>query len=117
MGIMISTKLHPYLIAISKANSDKERRRLILAADPVVIKSLCEIIKNLNLGNITKEKKVLKKLTPHIPTLLKIDRIKGIKNQRKVLATQKGGSALPFILPIFATIAGGLIRKILNGRK
>ena len=114
---MISTKYHPYLIALCKAPTASERRKLIQAAHPDIIKALCEIVRNLILGNITKEKKILLKFKPHIPTLIKIDRTKGVKKQRKLLSSQSGGSALPFILPVFATIAGGLIQKILNGTK
>lgn len=115
--IMIDKKLYPYLIAISKANTDNERRKLLLAADPKVIRAICEIIHNLIAGNITTNKRVLRKLLPHSPTLLRLQRTKRIDQQRKILSSQKGGSALPLILPVFATIAGGLIDKILNGRK
>ncbi len=110
---MIHRRFFPFLIALSTATSS-ERVKLLKTASPEKIKALSEIIRNLGQGNITTDSRKLKKLKPYFRILNKIDQTRGITKQRRLLANQSGGAALPLLIPLFATLVGGLIQRVLS---
>ena len=111
---MIPEKFHYYLLALAKAHTAEQRRRLIIAADPQIIELICEIAFNLIRGNIEVTEHQMKQLSPHRAILRKLVK-KNISLQRKkhILANQRGGF-LPFLIPIISSLAGGLLGKIFN---
>lgn len=109
---MIPDKYHYYLYALAKAHSIAQRKRLILAADPQIIKLLCEIALNILEGNIKLTPTHINRLKPFRTSIRRLVRQNlKLKEKQKKLSNQKGGF-LPLLIPAIASIAGGLLGSV-----
>lgn len=109
---MIPKKYHYFLYALAKAHSPEQRKRLLAAADPEIIKIIIEIAYNILEGNISLTKSQKRKLYPYRNCFhLLTDKQCSLKKKQTTLVNQKGGF-LPFLIPIISTLAGGLLGSI-----
>lgn len=105
-------KLHAsYLHRLCKSNV-KDRKVLINKATGEQIRSICELCLNLNNRNIPVSNSQKTKLLRHKAVIQKLCLRAPIKSKKKYLC-QKGGF-LPALVPVLATIVGGLVGRWLE---
>lgn len=101
-----------FLNLLSAAKNKKRRSQLIQLADAGEIHSIVEIIRNLLKGNITLNKKEIRKLKKYCAVLrsISLGSKKTIKDKKKVL-TQHGGF-LPLLIPLALTALSKITNKL-----
>ena len=86
---MIPEKFHYYLLALAKAHTRGQRKKLILAADPKIINIISEIALNILRGNIQLTSQQLQSLRPYSKSINRlVDRRLTQASKRKLLVNQ-----------------------------
>ena len=89
-----------------------KEKKILEAANLMIIKSIVECIENVLSGNIHLEKDNFDKLKRHRAILRKISKKGNRLKQKKKIIVQHGGAFLPALLaPIIAVIADRLIPR------
>lgn len=102
----------PLLKTLAGLKTKKFRSKVMneVSGDPMIQKALREISKNFVKRKIKLNKQQIQGLRPHKRTIAGLAKRNVPKARRKKLVVQSGG-ALPFLIPIVATIIGELIRN------
>ena len=110
----------PLMRKLAKSNPTT-RLEIIKNSDACFLKILVELAKNVLKGNVKLSSTQLRKLKPHVHTMLKLTRTPKksehpSRSQKGVLETQ--GGFLPIILPALisalGTVAGKAVSKLID---
>lgn len=100
----------PYIkvLILSKANVDK--KKVLHNFPPYVINDIVEILFNIIMGNIKITAKDQKSLKPYKKPLLKL--VNTPKRSRKAFVYKQKGGFIGAVLPIIASLIGGLVSNV-----
>lgn len=104
----------PKLEELNKANSSKERVKIIKKSNLCFVRFLCEIGKNILKGNIRLPTAQFQKLKPHKRLLLYISGRQTPLRERKRVLLEKGGGFLPIVLPFLLSAISGFAGQALS---
>ena len=72
---------------------------------------LSEIFANFLKKNLTKNKKIIKKLHPHKSLIRELAlKTTPLKRKKKILTSNSGGSILSILLPLVTSLIGGFLK-------
>jgi hypothetical protein len=118
----ISQRLNKYEHIIKQLSVAKpsKRRKLLEKADCCLIKILCECALNVLKGNISLNKDHIRKLSPHVNTLIKLSKPRNSLNnlhRKQKLLIKKGGFLsiiLPALVSTLSGLVGSTVSKLIN---
>ena len=109
---LISANL-PFLCALSKAKTNRARRKLISTADSSNLRALGLLVFNFLNSNIPVDPANLEKMTPYVRELRKLSRKTTSKKNRREVLLKRGGF-LPLIGSLVAGVLPSLLGKIIR---
>lgn len=103
-------KNYLFLKNLCNIKSEAKFAEFIKSATPEELRTVCEIVHNITIGNFKISKSRKEKLKDKVPIIRKIARSKCENQARKII--QKGGGVLPALLiPIVIEAAKYLLSK------
>lgn len=100
----------PYIKVLVKSNADVDKKKVLRNFPPYVINDIAEILFNIITGKIKIGTKQKTRLKPYKKPLLKL--VNTPKSSRKSFVYKQKGGFIGAVLPIIASLIGGLVSNV-----
>ena len=100
----------PYIKILVKSNGNVNKKDVMRNFPSYVINDIVEILYNIITGSVKIRSKQKKRLKPYKKPLLKL--VNTPKNSRKNFVYKQKGGFIGAVLPIIASLIGGLVSNV-----